>query len=101
MALQKTLKLRKAPTAKTNIGTTRTNLTKSQKEYLDAFRGYDTIWKRHSKGNNIKTAAHFRQHSTTMALYLLVVYPKLYTKATAMLKLLGKRYPNLLTMVHR
>ena len=44
-ALQKTLKLRKAPTAKTNIGTMRTSLTKSQKECLEAFRGYDTIWK--------------------------------------------------------
>ena len=44
-ALQKTLKLRKVPTAKTNIRTMRTNLTKSQKECLDAFRGYNTIWK--------------------------------------------------------
>ena len=36
-----------------------------------------------------------------MALYLLVVHPKLYTKATAMLKLLGKRYPNPFVTVHR
>ena len=99
-ALQKTLKLRKAPTAKTNIGTTRTSLTKSQQECLEAFRGYDTIWKRCNKGNDVKLAAHFRQHSATMALYLLVVHPQLYTKATAMLKLLGKRYPNPFATVH-
>ena len=35
-----------------------------------------------------------------MALYLLVVHPQLYTKATVMLKLLGKRYPNPFAMVH-
>ena len=35
-----------------------------------------------------------------MALYLLVVHPRLYTKATVMLKLLGKRYPNPFAMVH-
>ena len=46
-------------------------------------------------------AAYFRQHSATMVLYLLVVHPRLYMKATAMLKLLGKRYPNLFAMVHR
>ena len=99
-ALQQTLKLRKAPTAKTNIGTTRTSLTKNQQECLEAFKGYDTIWKQCSKGNDVKLAAHFRQHSATMALYLLVVHPRLYTKATAMLKLLGKSYPNPFATVH-
>ena len=96
--LQKTLKLRKTPTVKINIGT---SLMKAQKECLEAFKEYDTIWKRCGKGNDVKLAAHFRQHSATIALYLLVVHPQLYTKATAMLKLLGKRYPNLFVMVHR
>ena len=45
-------------------------------------------------------AKHYRLTSVAMALYLFIIDPDLYKKATSVLRTAGKHYPNPLTMVH-
>ena len=48
----------------------------------------------------LATAKHYRINNTAMALYLLVIHPRLYNKVTSKLKAAGKTIPSPLNMVH-
>jgi hypothetical protein len=48
----------------------------------------------------LATARHYWLTSATMALYLFVIHPELYKKATSALRAAGKKYPNPLISTH-
>src|SRR5947208_4064210 len=45
-------------------------------------------------------ARHYQLTSATMALYLFIIHPELYKKATSALRAAGKKYPNPLISTH-
>jgi hypothetical protein len=77
-------------------------LAKVQELYLKQFRTYQWQWAAYSKeSSDLAVAMHYQLHSAGMALYLFIIYPKLYKLATSLLCSLGKQYPNPLTSTHR
>ena len=77
------------------------NWTKAQQQCVAAFRSYHRIWlSRRSRNTELATAAHFRQTSASMALYLFTIHPALFKIATAALAAKGKQGPKPLTSIH-
>jgi hypothetical protein len=87
--------------AASNTGTELTELTDAQRSCLKAFREQHVLWGQRSKVyKDLATAQHYRLTSATMALYLFVIHPELYKKATSALRAAGKKYPNPLISTH-
>ena len=58
-------------------------------------------WNQRDKATtDLATAKHYRMNNMAMALYLLVIHPRLYNKATSELKAAGKTIPSPLNAVH-
>ena len=71
------------------------NWTKAQRQCVAAFRSYHRIWLScRSRNTELAMAAHFRQTSASMALYLFTIHPALFKIATAALAAKGKQGPN-------
>jgi hypothetical protein len=76
-------------------------LTDAQNSCLKAFREQHVLWGQCSKVyEDLATAQHYRLTSATMALYLFIIHPELYKKATSALRAAGKKYPNPLISTH-
>ena len=87
--------------AATATGAQSNNWTKAQWQCVAAFRSYHKIWlSRKSRNTELATAAHFRQTSASMALYLFIIHPALFKIATAALAAKGKQGPKPLTSIH-
>ena len=85
----------------TTTGAQSNNWTKAQRQCVTAFRSYHRIWLSHrSRNTELATAAHFRQTSASMALYLFIIHPALFKIATAALAAKGKQGPKPLTSIH-
>src|SRR5947208_8048759 len=68
---------------------------------LKAFKEKHVLWGQRSKVyEDLAMAQHYRLTSITMALYLFVIHPELYKKATSALWAAGKQYPNPLISTH-
>ena len=78
-----------------------TVFTEAQKACLKQFKGYHAKWNKRDKATtDLATAKHYRMNNTAMALYLLVIHPRLYNKVTSELKAAGKTIPSPLNAVH-
>jgi hypothetical protein len=78
-----------------------TDMTEAQKKCLKAFREQHILWGQRSKVyEDLAMARHYRLTSATMALYLFIIHPELYKKATSALQAAGKHYPNPLISTH-
>src|SRR5947208_177126 len=87
--------------AASNTGTESIGLTNAQESCLKAFREQHILWGQRSKVyEDLAMAQHYQLTSTTMALYLFVIHPELYKKATSALRAAGKKYPNPLILTH-
>ena len=78
-----------------------TIFTEAQKACLKQFKGYHAKWNKRDKATtDLATAKHYRMNNTAMAIYLLIIHPRLYNKATTELKAAGKTIPSPLNAIH-
>jgi hypothetical protein len=76
-------------------------MTEAQEKCIKAFREQHILWGQCSKVyEDLAMAWHYRLTSATMVLYLFIIHPELYKKATSVLRAVGKQYPNPLISTH-
>ena len=92
---------KKMTTTANDTGAPSTTLTRVQELCLKQFKAHHAMWaRREKKTTDLVMAKHYRLTSMAMALYLFVIHPELYKRATSALRAAGKQYPNPLTTVH-
>jgi hypothetical protein len=76
-------------------------LAEVQKLCLKRFEAHHKAWNTCNKRySDLAMAQHYRLTNMEMALYLFIIYPKLYNQAMSALWAAGKQYPNPLTSVY-
>ena len=84
-----------------NTGEQSSLLTRAQEAYLKQFRAHHVAWaNRNKRFTDLATAKQYRATSAAMALYLFIMHPTLYKRATDALQAAGKKCPNPLATTH-